>query len=207
MNFIFYLIIITIIVVTLYLLLKKKQKPKQESYGVISTTEKGEKVRSKAEKVVADYLFENNINYKYEDTITLGGKHKIKYDFYLPDYDIYIEYWGLQDLDNDTGKEYRARKAEKIELYDKYNLKLISLDENDLPKLDEVLPAQIAKLSNKKPKFNKLSNSLKTLLFGKTTDTKTTDIMPDNEHVFCTSCGKELPPGSDFCVECGTKLN
>ncbi len=135
--------------VLILLVLKKAKKKDKESYGVVSETEKGEEVKSKAEKSVADYLHENKIKYKYEETIKLGD-NKIKYDFYLPKYDIYIEYWGLESLDNKTGEKYRERKAEKIGLYDEYNLKLISIQPEDLKNLYKIIPRRIKELGSKK---------------------------------------------------------
>lgn len=49
--------------------------------------------------------------------------HQIKYDWYLPEFNIYIEYWGY------FGKDYLERKAEKLKLYEKANLKLISIED------------------------------------------------------------------------------
>lgn len=92
----------------------------------MSITERGETVRSKAEKVVADYLYQNQIEYVYEQTIELGRKkEKIKYDFYLTEQDVYIEYWGLGNVNGEVGEQYEERKAEKIELYDRFDLKLL----------------------------------------------------------------------------------
>ena len=62
-------------------------------------TLKGESVKSRAEKRIADYLFTHNVEYRYEkfaswaDTADDRGVYEP--DFYLPDYDIYIEHWGL----------------------------------------------------------------------------------------------------------------
>ncbi|MEQ8156520.1 MAG: UvrD-helicase domain-containing protein [Clostridiaceae bacterium] len=62
-------------------------------------TLQGERVKSLEELMIANFLFLNGINYIYEfayphDT---GDKYKKHYrpDFYLPDYDIYIEHFGI----------------------------------------------------------------------------------------------------------------
>ena len=129
--------ILILVAIILGLILRKKPK-----YGIETKTEKGEVVRSKKESILANYLKSKNIEYEYEREINVDGK-KMLTDFYLPKYDIYIEYWGLDKLENKTGKEYRKRKAEKIELYDNSNLKLISIDENDLKDIDEVFPKKL----------------------------------------------------------------
>ena len=86
----------------------------------------GERVRSVAEKIIADFLFEHGIKYKYErrfflsnvDTENhqltpyewsaykkgLGQKRETVPDFYLEDYDIVWEHWGV------TGKETKSKK-------------------------------------------------------------------------------------------------
>ena len=188
--------------VLILLVLKKAKKKDKESYGVVSETEKGEEVKSKAEKSVADYLHENKIKYKYEETIKLGD-NKIKYDFYLPKYDIYIEYWGLESLDNKTGEKYRERKAEKIGLYDEYNLKLISIQPEDLKNLDKIIPRRIKELGSKKSKSSK---TVKSLLFGKEGNEDGETNEESGEPVFCTKCGNTLPTGSEFCDKCGNSL-
>lgn len=62
-------------------------------------TLKGEEVKSYGELEIANYLYKNNINYIYEekykiDTTTSDYK-EYRPDFYLPDYNIYIEYFGI----------------------------------------------------------------------------------------------------------------
>lgn len=63
------------------------------------TTLKGELVKSYGELDIANYLYQNQIRYEYEasykfdsNTAEYGQYHP---DFYLPDYDVYIEYFGI----------------------------------------------------------------------------------------------------------------
>lgn len=65
------------------------------------TTLCGEIVKSYGELEIANYLFSNNIKYIYEkeykyDTMTDQYQQYIP-DFYLPEYDIYIEYFGIDE--------------------------------------------------------------------------------------------------------------
>jgi DNA helicase-4 len=60
----------------------------------------GEKVKSKGEKIIADYLFEHDISYKYEKVWLWGSQ------IYRPDFSIYdqqsdfvIEHWGIDEFD------------------------------------------------------------------------------------------------------------
>lgn len=87
------------------------------------TTERGELVRSKSEKMIADKLYYEGINYKYEQAIKLryGG-------IIFPDFTIlninkrktcYIEHFGMMD-----NPEYCRKALEKIDLYEKNDLLL-----------------------------------------------------------------------------------
>ncbi len=61
----------------------------EKEYGVPSTTLRGEAVKSRAEKQIADYFAENGIRYVYEwkaQTNALIFKRTFAHpDFYLPD--------------------------------------------------------------------------------------------------------------------------
>lgn len=63
-------------------------------------TIKGERVKSFEEKQIANYLYINGIEYEYEkeykyNTKNESYKNQYKPDFYLPEYDIYIEHFGV----------------------------------------------------------------------------------------------------------------
>lgn len=92
------------------------------------TTIKGEIVKSYGEMEIANYLFSNNINYIYEekykyetDTTFYDEYHP---DFYLPDYDIYIEYFGI-DREGNVPSYFTSRhgKTPKEEYNDGINWK------------------------------------------------------------------------------------
>ncbi len=112
-------------------------------YGKKVRTEKGEKVKSMAEKKIADYLNEKGIRYQYEKTMTtfpLIGKKISTPDFYLPDHDVWIEYWGLIEAkDKSKRDEYQRAMQWKMNEYKKYKIRLISLYSNDLWDLDEAI--------------------------------------------------------------------
>ncbi len=65
------------------------------------TTLKGEKVKSHGEKDIANFLFLNGISYEYEKEyeVDTRTKDRAQYypDFYLTDYGIYIEYFGINE--------------------------------------------------------------------------------------------------------------
>ena len=59
---------------------KYQGKEFQEGTAVI-LTQKGERVRSKSEKILADYFYQNNMPYKYEMPLYLKGTGKVYPDF------------------------------------------------------------------------------------------------------------------------------
>lgn len=72
----------------------------------------GHYVRSKSERDIDDFFFHNKIRHVYEPTYINQKTKKSKCpDFYLPDYNLYIEYFGLKT------EKYLKDKEEKIRLY------------------------------------------------------------------------------------------
>ena len=69
-------------------------------YGIECKTLAGEKVKSRGEKYIADYFFQKRIRYEYEKPAKTHAwifAQKIsKPDFYLPEYDVYVEYLGAR---------------------------------------------------------------------------------------------------------------
>jgi DNA helicase-4 len=65
------------------------------------TTLQGEEVKSRAEKLIADFLFTHQVEYRYEDLAmwadTAADKGEYAPDFYLPESDTYIEDWGVDE--------------------------------------------------------------------------------------------------------------
>jgi DNA helicase-4 len=64
-------------------------------------TLRGEEVNSRAEKLIADFLFTHQVDYRYEDLApwadTAPEKGEYYPDFYLPEYETYIEHWGVDE--------------------------------------------------------------------------------------------------------------
>jgi DNA helicase-4 len=59
-------------------------------------TFQGEKVKSTEELTIANFLYLNGINYEYEKPYPFGDK-MYRPDFYLTDYDIYLEHFGVDE--------------------------------------------------------------------------------------------------------------
>ena len=120
-------------------------------------TIKGEQVKSLEEVIIANYLFLNGIEYIYEYKYPYetGDAYRKSYrpDFYLPEYDIYIEHFGINEdnklpwldrveelkyLDGIKWKRalHKANGTKLIETYSYYN-KNRTLEENLDKKLTE----------------------------------------------------------------------
>ncbi len=96
---------------------KYQGKGFQEGIPLI-LTERGERVRSKSEKIMADYFYRKGIEYKYERPIYLKGLGTVYPDFTFftkrVDGEMYWEHCGMVD-----SPEYARNMVRKIELYEK----------------------------------------------------------------------------------------
>lgn len=128
----------------------KKEQFKDSKIDYQYTTLKGEDVKSRAEQNIADFLFANNIEYNYEEVVdwadTAVDKGEYFPDFYLPDYDIYIEHWGI----NEKGEvpDYFQWSSEK------YREK-IRWAKNEFDKNEKIL-VQTYEYNHQKPGFRKI---------------------------------------------------
>lgn len=119
------IVFLIIFIILLYFGLKIRKalkKPEKRERPTSFKCIDGHIVKSKGELIIDNYLYRLGIEHEYEKTIMVHG-NPIKYDWYLPKYKIYIEYWGY------FGKEYEKRKEEKIRLYRKGKLNLISIED------------------------------------------------------------------------------
>ena len=96
-------------------------------------------VQSEGEVRIANYLVERRIAFDYDKRFRLAGGKLLRPDFYLPEFDVYIEYWGM-----DT-REYLANKAEKGLLYKRARKRLVSLDYNELDEIEKVLEQKLSR--------------------------------------------------------------
>lgn len=96
-------------------------------------------VQSMGEKRIGDILSAMGLRYVYDERYRIAADAVVRPDFYLPEFDLYIEYWGM-DTD-----EYRDRKLEKRILYQRAGKKLISLTPDDLPRMEEILREKLSR--------------------------------------------------------------
>ena len=75
---------------------------------------------SNGEHYIESYLMNNYINYTPQKTFKdLKDKRNLSYDFYLPKYNILIEYQGIQHYELGHGYMNRNDRLEKQQLHDK----------------------------------------------------------------------------------------
>ena len=86
-------------------------------------TERGERVRSKTEKILADKLYAMGVPYRYEFPVILKGYGTIYPDFTLLNIntrkDMYLEHFGMMD-----NPEYAQKAILKLETYAKNHIYL-----------------------------------------------------------------------------------
>ena len=101
-----------------------------DQYGNLSIEcDDGRKVRSRAEALISNFFYNNKIRSIYEKTVyyTENGVSKtIHPDFYLPDFDVYIEYNEIKKKSYLKSKEYTQK------IYNQLGYKVIIMDEQDL---------------------------------------------------------------------------
>jgi len=118
----------------------------------------GERMKSQEEVMIANFLFLNGVKYEYERPYPHTTEFTYRPDFYLPDYDIYLEHFGIdkngqcawlppieaqkyvQNIERKR-KIHKDNKTKLLETYSYYQRDGILLD-----KLKEILTANGVKL-------------------------------------------------------------
>nr|WP_288934802.1 UvrD-helicase domain-containing protein [uncultured Allomuricauda sp.] len=159
-----------------------KSKCEPESLNIVAKTSlntfQGERVKSVEELTIANFLYLNSIDYEYEKPYPFGDA-MYRPDFYLKDYDIYLEHFGVDE--NNRAKwltpfkeqEYVEDMELKRELHKTYDTKLLETysyyNRNNvlLEKLEELLDNEnvVFKPRDGKSIFSKVTDKDKN--FGK----------------------------------------
>ncbi|MBN1676689.1 MAG: HEAT repeat domain-containing protein [Kiritimatiellae bacterium] len=100
----------------------------------------GTLLQSDGERRIAEWLTAHSLAYRYDAKYRIIREFQIRPDFYLPELDVYIEYWGL-----DTS-QYKMSMFKKQTLYQQQGKRLISVYPHDLPRLDSLLKAKLGLL-------------------------------------------------------------
>ena len=103
-------------------------------------TKDGTWVQSDGERRICEILNAENIRYRYDERFRILDGYAIRPDFYLPELDVYIEYWGMDTAD------YKIGMLKKEKLYQQQGKKLVSLYPKDKPCMRDLLMGKLEKL-------------------------------------------------------------
>ena len=110
----------------------------REKFPATLRTKDGHMVRSRAEVIIDNALYDYKLAHAYERRLPI--EEDLYSDFFIPTENVYIEFWGMED-----DPKYAERKKIKMEIYKKYDFKLIELNDNDILNLDDHLPKKLLK--------------------------------------------------------------
>jgi len=110
----------------------------REKFPATLRTKDGHMVRSRAEVIIDNALYDYRLAHAYERKLPI--EEELYSDFFIPSENVYIEFWGMEG-----DPKYTERKKVKIEIYKKYDFKLIELNDSDISNLDDHLPKKLLK--------------------------------------------------------------
>jgi len=108
----------------------------RDKFPATFTTKDGHKVRSRAEVIIDNALYDYKLAHAYERRLPI--EEDLYSDFFIPSENVYIEFWGMED-----DPKYAERKRVKLGIYKKYDFKLIELNDSDITNLDDTLPKKL----------------------------------------------------------------
>ncbi len=114
----------------------------REKFPATFRTKDGHMVRSRAEVIIDNALYDYKLAHAYERKLPI--EEDLYSDFFIPTENVYIEFWGMED-----DPKYAERKKVKLEIYKKYDFKLIELNDTDISNLDDYLPKKLLKFNIK----------------------------------------------------------
>jgi len=100
----------------------------------------GTVVQSDGERIIAGELAAMDIAFRYDNRFRIVKGYAIRPDFYLPEFDLYIEYWGMED-----NLDYQIGMKEKKKLYQQAGKKLVSLYAHEKPRLRDALREKLSR--------------------------------------------------------------
>lgn len=104
----------------------------------VVTTLSGLKVRSRSEKRIADFLYKQGIVFEYEKELIFNDRKYIP-DFYLPEMNLYIEFFGWCHIPS-----YQNKVEEKMKVYKENDIDCIYLFHKGSKNLEEILEKELA---------------------------------------------------------------
>lgn len=98
----------------------------------------GTLVQSDGERRIANHLTRQGIAYRYDERFRILEGYAIRPDFYLPEFNVYIEYWGMDTAD------YKIGMLKKQKLYQQEGKQVISLGFEDKSHLEALLEQKLS---------------------------------------------------------------
>lgn len=105
---------------------------RSESAEPTFKTKTGHLVRTRAEMMIANFLFENSLLFQYNSVATWADKDDFRPSFYVPKLDLYIDHHPYDYL-----KEYQKIMKAKIKQYEKHKKKHIYIASEDEKNIEE----------------------------------------------------------------------
>lgn len=94
-------------------------------------------VRTRSEKRIADFLYKQGIVFEYEKEVTFNGRKYIP-DFYLPEMNLYIEFFGWSHIPS-----YQNKVEEKMRVYKENGMDCIYLFHKGSKDLEKILEKEL----------------------------------------------------------------
>lgn len=112
-------------------------KDLRKNFEAAYRTEDWHYVRSKAEQIIDNWLYNRWIPHAYEKRVPI--EQLVYSDFFIPIWKkVYIEYWWLEE-----DIKYKERKELKIKFYKENHKNLIELTDKDIENLDDIMPVRL----------------------------------------------------------------
>jgi hypothetical protein len=111
----------------------------REKFPAKERSKDGHLVRSKAEIIIDNWLYDSKITHAYERRLPIEEEQYC--DFFINNGNgrgVYIQYWG-----NDTDEQNKVRKERKLGIFNKYGFQLIELTDKEISSLDDLLPRKL----------------------------------------------------------------
>ena len=100
-------------------------------------TRSGIRVRSKIEKIIADFLTESDLTFVYEPQLKIGHL-LLRPDFYFPEYGLLYEHFGLNT------PQYLQAAERKIRSYQRAEIPLMYTTFDDETDIEDAIVDQLA---------------------------------------------------------------
>lgn len=125
--------------------LSDKSVVKDWEEGKKFMTKKGIKVRSKIEKIIADFYFDRDVEIEYEKKVVFPKmnspeKYTFFCDFYLPEFGVYHEHFGMD------GKDYIELRDIKRAAFRRFKMKFIDTSIEEEVEIEKAIAEKLGRL-------------------------------------------------------------